>query len=424
MALSNTKTGIGLLGIGLISVCILYSLHEKEPQPVSLPVSFQTLESNTTLPMTPPGKPYQITVKAGDTLASIFDRYHLSAATLEAVTASKVAAKQLTAIQPGDSLTLHITKDHHLTQLIYPFNHESTLVITPAHGGYQTSVESKPVTIALQYKSGVVKQSLDQASHDAGLTLPMLHQLEDIYQGTINFKHIKHGDHFAVIYQEYYVDGQKDHPGDIMAATLTTGGHTYPAIRYTYPKNHTGYFTPHGDSLKPSFLRIPVPHYKRISSHFTYRRFDPYLHVWRPHLGVDFAAPIGTPIVSIGRGKVIFEGKDHGYGNAIIIRFNKKYKALYGHMHAFAKHVHRGDTIQRGQVIGYVGSTGWSTGPHLHFGLFVNGIARDPLSYQLPRDDAIPASYAKRYHVYAQKMLHKLNLFQQAELAQHGHTIS
>lgn len=424
MAFSRTKAGIGLLGISIIVLCILYSVLHAKNEPTTAPsVTAHHQASEIASKPVIAGHAYHVTVKSGDTLASIFNQHHLSAATLEAVTASRVAAKQFTQLQPGDKLTLHITKDHHLTQLTYPFDHESTLIVTPAHDGYQASIESKPVTIALRYKSGVVKQSLNQASNDAGLTVPMLEQLQEIYHGTINFKHIKRGDHFAILYQEYFVDGKKDHPGNIMAATLSTGGHTYPAIRYTYPKNHTGYFSPHGNGLKPAFLRIPVPHYTRISSHFTYRRMDPYLHVMRPHLGVDFAAPRGTPIISIGRGKVIFEGRDHGYGNAMIIRYSKKYKALYGHMEKFNKHVHKGSIVQRGQTIGYIGSTGWSTGPHLHFEVYVHGIPHDPLKLKLPRGDAIPASYTKRYHAYAQKMLHHLDTYQHVELTQHGHHI-
>lgn len=418
MTFNNTKTGIGLLGISIIVLCILYSvLHAKDSTPQPILVAYHPLSAITQAP----GKTYTVIVRSGDTLASIFDKHHLSAATLEQVTASSVASKQLTQLQPGDQLTLNILPNHQLTQLDYTMSHDSTLTVTATQHGYQANIQSKPVTIALRYKSGVIKQSLNQASHDAGLTLPMLHQLKEIYQGTIDFKHVKRDDHFSVVYQEYFVDGQKDHPGNLMATSFTTGGHTYKAIRYTYPKNHTGYYTPNGDGVKPAFLRRPVAHYKRISSYFTYHRMDPYLHVMRPHLGVDFAAPRGTPIRSIGRGKIVFEGKDHGYGNAIVIRYSKKYKALYGHMEKFAKHVHQGDIVQRGQTIGYIGSTGWSTGPHLHFEVYVHGIPKNPLKLKLPRGEPIPENYTHRFHLYAQKMLHKLALFKQMRFADNGH---
>ena len=132
--------------------------------------------------------------------------------------------------------------------------------------------------------------------------------------------------------------------------------------------------------------------------------------------------PRGTPIYSIGNGKVIFEGRDHGYGNAVVIRYSKKYKTLYGHMQKFAKGLHTGDLVKRGQLIGYIGSTGWSTGPHLHFEMYVFGIPQDPLKLKFPGGQSIPHAYTQPYLTYAQKMLDKFNLYQGPELAQNGKT--
>ena len=206
-----------------------------------------------------------------------------------------------------------------------------------------------------------------------------------------------------------------------MVAEFINKGQTHYAVRYTYPKNHTGYYTLDGRGVQPLFLRKPV-HYKRISSYFTYRRMDPYLHVMRPHLGVDFAAKRGTPIHSIGNGRVIFCGRDHGYGNAVVIRYSRKYKTLYGHMEKFAKGLHTGQFVKRGQIIGYIGSTGWSTGPHLHFEMYVYGIPRNPLKMSFPGGKSIPASYSKRYLAYAHKMLNRFNLYQSAGFAENGST--
>lgn len=362
-----------------------------------------------------------IIIKKGDTLASIFEQQGLSAATLEAATAPSIAKNYLEHIRPRQ--TLIFTKDNNtLNQLIFPFDRESTLTINKTDAGFKANIDNKPVSIKLEYKSATIKHSFAQAANNAGLSAPLSQQLINIFQGSINFRHnIKPGDHFGILFQEYYVDGKKDHPGDIIVSEFTNKHKTYKAIRYTYPKNHTGYYTPDGHGVQPLFLSAPL-HYKRISSHFTYHRFDPYLKVWRPHLGVDYAAPIGTPIKSIGEGRIIFRGKDHGYGNAIIIRFSRKYEALYGHMERFAHKQHTGSHVHRGEVIGYVGSTGWSTGPHLHFGMYVYGKARDPLKMKFPGGHPVPAAFMQSYLAYANNILDRFNLYQGPELAQNGNT--
>jgi murein DD-endopeptidase MepM/ murein hydrolase activator NlpD len=416
MSPNNTKAGIGILGIAIIISCIGYSLVHTEERTEK---STHTKRSPTKFITHPLGTAHHVTIQHGDTLANIFHQYGLKPATVEAVTASTLAYDKLSTLHPGQKLTLYIAK-HQLRQLIYPYSHDSTLYVDASHAGYKASIKSKPISITLERKTGIVKQSVAQASHDAGMTTSLFHQLHDIFQGTIDFKQVKHGDHFTILYQEYYIDGKKDHPGDIIAVDFVHNGNHTKAIRYTYPKNHTGYYTPSGRGIKPAFLRCPVTHYKRISSYFTYRRLDPYLHVIRPHLGVDYAAPRGTPVRSIGRGIIAFQGKDHGYGNAIIIRFNKKYKALYGHLQKFAAHQKRGDAVKRGQIIGYIGSTGWSTGPHLHFGFYINGIPKNPLKIKLPRGESIPKSYQAAYQAYTKKMLERLTDSQHVEQTQHG----
>ena len=196
----------------------------------------------------------------------------------------------LTKIKPGQQLTLHI-QNNKLQQLIFPFNHISTLYLNSTKAGFSANIESKPVTIAPEYKGATINSTLDDAMIRAGVPQRLYHQLTELFQGSINFKHdIKHGDHFGILFQEYYIDGKKDHPGDILVAEFKNKDKTYKAIRYTYPRNHTGYYTSDGRGVEPLFLSRPVKHYKRISSYFTHHRMDPYLHVMRPHLGVDYAA--------------------------------------------------------------------------------------------------------------------------------------
>lgn len=167
--------------------------------------------------------------------------------------------------------------------------------------------------------------------------------------------------------------------------------------------------------MEARFLRAPL-HYKRISSYFSYNRYDPVLHKIRPHLGVDFAAPLGTPIQSIGEGQIIFTGRDGGYGMTIKVRYGHHYLALYGHMLRFAK-LHLNKWVHKGEIIGYVGKSGWSTGPHLHFGFYINGKPQNWLAMKLPKDQSIPRKYEKPFLNTAKQLLAELHLHQDTQLA-------
>lgn len=424
MSSKSTKAGIGILSVIIVAIVITASIRHEPTKPVTQSLNIQPVtEAQLAAPRsTQTGIPVSILVKKGDTLASIFDHLRLSSNTLEQITASSLANEHLVTIKPGQLLTFYIGPHHSLQQIIYSYNNDSTLYVTKTLQGFEATVKSEPVTVALSFKQGIVHHSLAQAANQAGLNTELYHQLIEIFQGTVDFKHAIHrGDQFSLLHKEYYIEGHKYHAGDIVAAQLTVGGKHYDAFRYTYPKNHTGYYTLSGKGVQPLFLQAPCK-YKRISSFFTYHRMDPYLHVMRPHLGVDYAAPEGTPIYSIGNGRVIFRGRDHGYGNAVVIRYSHKYRTLYGHLEKFARGLHDGELVKRGQTIGYMGSTGWSTGPHLHFEMYVYGIPRDPLKLKFPGGKSIPASFSQRYKAYARKMLARLNLYQSAGLAQNDTT--
>lgn len=348
----------------------------------------------------------RITIRAGDTLDALFEHHKIGAMTFDAVTTPSIAKTILAQLQPGHTLTLRFDSQHRLEGLRYRINSESDLVLHKTAAGFNAVVNNKPVTSKLAYRSGVVRHSLAEATLQAGMTLPLYKQFNQIFAGTLNMKQdLKRGDHFDILYKEYYVDGKKDHAGNIVLASLTHHGKTHKAIYFTYPKNHSGYYTPDGHGIQPRFLTAPL-HYKRISSYFTYRRYDPYLHIMHPHLGIDFAARQGTPIKAIGDGKVIFAGRDHGYGNAVVIRYGPKYKTLYGHMAHFAKGIHAGKRVHKGEVVGYVGSTGWSTGPHLHFEVYVYGKPTNPLKLHFPNGRSIPKSYHQQFLAAAKALQH------------------
>ena len=208
-------------------------------------------------------------------------------------------------------------------------------------------------------------------------------ELANIFGWDIDFAlDIRAGDHFTVIYEERFLNGEKIGNGPILAAEFVNQGRSYKAIRYSDAGNRSDYYSPTGLSMRKAFLRTPVD-FRRISSRFGKRK-HPILNRMRMHTGVDYAASRGTPIRAAGDGKVIHKGRKGGYGRTVIIQHGGRYSTLYAHMNSYRRGVYTGKRVKQGQIIGYVGSSGRATGPHLHYEFRVNGVHRNPLTVKLP----------------------------------------
>jgi len=231
--------------------------------------------------------------------------------------------------------------------------------------------------------NGVINTSLWNAMKDNDLDPMLAIELSDIFAWTIDFFAIQKGDRFRLIYDELFVDSTYIGIGEIYAVQFDHYGEKNYAFRF-YQNDRYDFFDETGVSLRKAFLKAPLK-YPRISSRFSYSRMHPILRIRRPHLGVDYAAPRGTPVLSIGDGTVIARAYQRGGGgNYIKIKHNSVYTTVYMHLSGFAKGIHTGARVEQGQVIGYVGSTGLSTGPHLDFRVFKNGKAFDPLKVEAP----------------------------------------
>jgi murein DD-endopeptidase MepM/ murein hydrolase activator NlpD len=245
-------------------------------------------------------------------------------------------------------------------------------------GDVQDSIaqqQTMPVRVA-----GRVRHTLYQAARRAGLSRPLTRTLIHIFSSRVNYRHEIHpGDRFVAVYK------RTTGVPRLVAAELDLDDQTLRAFRYATGTGGSAFYTAGGEPLKPTLLRAPVD-YSRVSSPFSLHRMNPVLHVYRPHYGVDLAAPAGTPVHAAGPGRVTFRGRERGYGKLVIIDNPGPYSTRYGHLSRFAKHVHAGDRVTQGEVIGYVGETGIATGPHLHFEIRVNGKPRPPLKVDLPRD--------------------------------------
>ncbi|MBW5802346.1 peptidase M23 [Coxiella endosymbiont of Ornithodoros amblus] len=355
----------------------------------------------------------KIIIKKGYTLAAIFNCLKINQKDLVQLAKQ---CKLLATLHPNQTLYFQIKPPHQLVALKYPLSSTNTLSIKHENNRFISQIDQKSISTALGYKSVTIHHSLNQDAKKAGLTYRMQKELQSIFGGQINFSRDIHcSDRFEFLYQVEYANGKKYRDGDIIAAEFRHRGKTYPAVRYTYPIAHTAYYTPDGRGIEARFLHAPL-HYTRISSRFTYHRLDPILHKIRPHLGVDFAARFGAPVKSIGEGHVAFIGRDGGYGRTVKISYGHDYLALYGHLSRFAK-IKRCQWVHKGQIIGYVGESGWATGPHLHFGFFIDGKAKDWLAIKLPTDQSIPRDYKNRFHKEVRQLLAQLHLHQYNKLA-------
>jgi murein DD-endopeptidase MepM/ murein hydrolase activator NlpD len=230
------------------------------------------------------------------------------------------------------------------------------------------------------------------AADEADLPDVVTLQLADVFAGDIDFYHdLRKGDRFRVVYEMRHVDGEPVGPGKIVAAEFENGSRTLRAFRWRDADGADNYYAPDGTAMRKAFLRSPME-FSRVTSGFSGARFHPILQTWRAHKGVDYAAPVGTPVRATGSGKVTFAGTQNGYGNVIELKHAGVHSTLYAHLSRIAPHVKAGARVAQGEVIGYVGQTGWATGPHLHFELRAGAEQRNPLAIALPSGEPLPAS--------------------------------
>jgi murein DD-endopeptidase MepM/ murein hydrolase activator NlpD len=242
-------------------------------------------------------------------------------------------------------------------------------------------------------------------------------ELANIFGWDIDFAlDIRKGDRFTVLYEEMYVDGEDIGNGTILAAEFVNQGKRYHAVRYTDAGGKTDYYSLDGKSMRKAFLRTPVE-FSRISSGFSLGRKHPILNKIRAHKGVDYAAATGTPIKVTGDGKIIFRGKKGGYGNTIIVQHGSKYSTLYAHMSKYRSGLTTGSRVKQGQIIGYIGSSGLATGPHLHYEFRVNDVHRDPLRVKLPGAEPLASKYREDFNKKAEALLAQLDLVRDVQLA-------
>jgi len=329
-------------------------------------------------------------IKQGESLSAIFKQQKLTPALLHRIVNSSETAARLAKIRPGQTVHFGINQEQQLQQLILERNPISSLHISLSDTAINTEEQTQDLEPRRKTTTGTVNASLFVDGQAAGLSNKLIMEMVEYFGWEIDFAlDVMPGDSFSLIYEEQYLDGKKYSDGPILAAEFINQGKLFQAVRYTNPEGQTGYYDSTGHPKKRAFIRTPVD-FTRISSGFTRKRWHPVLKKWRSHKGVDYAAPRGTRVKAAGTGKVVFKGKKGGYGNVIFLRHGGKYTTVYGHLSKFAKSLKNGAKVKQGQVIGYVGSTGLATGPHLHYEFRINGVHRNPLTVKLPKSIPLP----------------------------------
>lgn len=349
------------------------------------------------------------TVQKGDNLFNLFKQVGLPTNLLPRILRSSKTARRLQHIKPGEKIRLHLGPQSQLTELHYHFDGIRTLQVTATQTGFETALKQATLERRINAASGVVDSSLFGSAQRRGLSDTLIMQLARIFGWDIDFAlEIRAGDQFSLVFEEHWSNGHKLRDGPILAAEFVNGGRAHRAVRFRDRSGNVAYYAPDGTPMRKEFLRTPVK-FSRVSSGFSLRRWHPVLKKWRAHKGVDYAAPIGTPVYAAGKGTVAFKGWKAGFGKVIFLEHGPHYTTVYGHLSNFASRLEEGGRVRQGQPIGYVGKSGLATGPHLHYEFRVNGVHRNPLSDKLPISYPLTQGEMARFHKVAQPLLRRLD---------------
>ncbi len=347
----------------------------------------------------------RVKVRSGDSLALILKRLGFSAQTTYAISTAKGKdSKLLKKLNVGDTLRIASNVEQQLAALEYPLSKTDTLFINLVGDSYHSHRETKQVEIRESFSYGTINSSFWNAGVNAGLNDSQIINFANIFGWDIDFAlDIREGDSFHITFEQKYVEGEYIGTGNILAAEIINQGEVFQAIRFIDDE----YYSPDGKSMRKAFLRAPV-NFKYISSSFKPKRFHPVQKRWKAHKGIDYAAKQGTPVVAAGNGKVTSAAYSKYNGYYVFIQHGNGIVTKYLHFNKRAA-VKKGQRVKQGQVIGYVGSTGLASGPHLHYEFLLNGVHRNPRTVKLPDARPIAKKYKAKFTLLANERLEVLS---------------
>ena len=352
-------------------------------------------------------------VRPGDSLWALLNRMGVNDPGAANFIRSDMQARAMVSLRSGTRLQASVSAEGKLlsmqTLLGRTQNQGSAkkLMVKRSADGFISKLADVSLESRVDMRSGQIRSSFFAATDIAQLPDAVTEQLVEIFAGDIDFAaDLRRGDHFQVIYESLWHGSEFIRSGRVLAAEFHYGGKHRQAIWFGTADGRGGnYYDASGRSLKKALLKSPLP-FSRITSGFS-MRVHPISGEWKQHKGIDFAAPEGTPIRATGDGVIDFAGMQGGYGNLVVIRHGPVYSTAYAHMSRIAPGIRRGTRIAQGELIGYVGNTGWSSGPHLHYEFRVNNQARDPATIALPQRAALSAAELSRFRQQAADMTHR-----------------
>ncbi|MDH4285946.1 MAG: peptidoglycan DD-metalloendopeptidase family protein [Gallionella sp.] len=356
-------------------------------------------------------------VQRGDTVDELLRRLNIEDTAASNYLRNAAAAVSFRKLAIGKEVQAETNAAGGLIALRYLGDNETQVIIEKQGDGFTTRSQAAQLEKRLFVRTGEIQTSLYAATDAAGMPDAAANQLNELFSGDIDFHHdLRKGDKFTVVYEMNYSNGTLLSTGRIQAAEFINQGRTYRAVYFQKDAQHGDYYTPEGKSVRKTFLRSPIE-YSRVSSGFSYSRLHPILHTRRAHKGVDFAAPTGTRVKATADGVIASVGKEGGYGNVIKINHQGKYTTVYGHLSRYAKGLQRGQRVAQGEVIGYVGNTGVSTGPHLHYEFKVGGKQHNPMRVALPDAKPIDKADLAAFQTVADDLVARLSLLRNTNLA-------
>ncbi|MFZ6674292.1 peptidoglycan DD-metalloendopeptidase family protein [Undibacterium sp. Xuan67W] len=361
-------------------------------------------------------------VLRGDTLSALLLRLRVDDSEASDFMKSDATARSLMQLRAGKSVRAQTNDEGELEWLqatLLDNNDKPARSITvtrDANGKLIASDTNAKLEKRVEMRSGDIRSSLFAATDDAQIPDNIATQIVSMFETNVDFRYLQRGDHFNVVYETFWQNGEFVKTGRVLAGEFSNAGKIFQSVWFDESPSSGGYYSFDGKSLKKAFLKSPLE-FTRVSSGFS-MRVHPISGQWKAHKGVDFAAVTGTPIRASGDGVVDTAGPSGGYGNLVVIKHWNNYSTAYAHMSRFAPGIHKGSKVVQGEVIGYVGTTGWSTGPHLHYEFRVNNEARDPMSISVPSAPPLAGADLPRFKTVADEMSHRFALLRPERMAE------
>ena len=355
-------------------------------------------------------------LQRGDTIGGLLAR--LGVNNEDAQRALRAQAGTLRTLRTGAIVTADVAAEGALISLTYLSGRDTLVTVTRERDAFKASESRADLYSHTSLKSGTIRSSLFAATDVAGVPDSIAMQLAEVFGGDIDFhRDLRKGDRFSVIYEMLFHQGRPVRAARLLGAEFVNAGKTYRAVWYAGKSegDKGGYYTPEGKNLRKAFLRSPLE-FSRVTSGFG-MRMHPIMQQWRAHRGIDYAAPTGTRVRAVGDGVVEFSGRQGGYGNLVVLKHAGQFSSAYAHLSAIAHGTRRGARIAQGEIIGYVGQTGWATGPHLHYEFRIAGEPRNPLTIALPAALPLVASELPAFRLQAVPLAAQLDLMANSNLA-------